>query len=84
MADLAEYFLKLFPIDEGVRGSVHYMVGQMEASREELTITKAELKKICRQQFGITASSFDDYYWPQAIRLSGANWDQPGRPRRAR
>jgi hypothetical protein len=79
--DFAEHrrFIRTFPKDRAERDCLRYLVDVMKASPEEQTAKKADLERFCRQQFRITAGSFDDYCWPEAIKASGANWDRSGR-----
>ncbi len=90
MADFAEDQRRAprrFPEDDKERACYQYLLALMQASpdyrrftRAELNrFTKAELRKYCRREFGVTRGSFDEYCWPEAIKASGANWDEPGR-----
>jgi hypothetical protein len=72
-----------FPKDAGERNCYRYLLGQMQATPDHPHETKAEFENTCRRRFQVTAGSFD-YCWREAIKVSGARWDQPGRPRRKR
>ena len=70
-----------FPKDAGERDCYRYLLGQMQATPDHPRGTKAEFENTCRRRFHVTAGSFD-YCWREAIKVSGARWDQPGRPPR--
>jgi hypothetical protein len=70
-----------FPKDARERNCYRYLVGQMQATPDHPHGTKAEFENTCRTRFQVTAGSFD-YCWREAIKVSGARWDQPGRPPR--
>jgi hypothetical protein len=70
-----------FPKNAAERQCYRYLLGQMQATPDRAPRTKAEFDKICRGRFHVMAGSFD-YCWPEAIKVSGARWDQPGRPPR--
>ena len=67
-----------FPKDAGERDCYRYLVEQMQASPNRPRGTKAELKKTCRARFHVTVESFQ-YCWSEAIKVTCARWDQPGR-----
>jgi hypothetical protein len=74
---------RTFPKDKAERETYQYLLRLMQASPYHQRFTKAELEKDCRWQFGVTVESFEKYCWPEAIKISGACWDRPGRrPRR--
>src|SRR3954447_10190660 len=68
-----------FPKDAGERNCYRYLLEQMQATPNRPHGRKAEFEEICRPRCGVTAHSFD-YCWREAIKVSGARWDQPGRP----
>jgi uncharacterized short protein YbdD (DUF466 family) len=67
-----------FPKDAGERGCYRYLLEQMQAAPDRPPGTKAEFEKTCRRRFHVTLESFE-YCWREAIKASGARWDQPGR-----
>jgi hypothetical protein len=67
-----------FPKDAKERGCHRYLVEQMQATPGHPRATKGEFKKTCRRRFHVTVDSFE-YCWREAIKASGASWDQPGR-----
>jgi hypothetical protein len=67
-----------FPKNAGERDCYRYLLEQMQAAPDRPRVRKAELKKTCRRQFHVTVDSFA-YCWREAIKASGAPWDQPGR-----
>jgi hypothetical protein len=74
--------IRPFPKDAAERACYGYLLGLMQASPEQQRSPKAELKKYCRRTFRVTVDCFE-YCWREAIKVSGANWDKPGRrPRR--
>jgi hypothetical protein len=78
--DLTELrtFIRPFPRDAGERDCYQYLVEQMQASPDCPRGTKPEFEKTCRRRFHVTVDSFD-YCWREAIKVTGALWDQPGR-----
>ena len=66
-----------FPKDAGERGCYQYLLEQMQATPEPCE-TKPEVEKTCRRRFHVTVDSFQ-YCWREAIKASGARWDQHGR-----
>ena len=70
--------IRPFPKDAAERDCYRYLLQEMQATPERPRATKAELKKTCRRRFHIMVDSFD-YCWREAIKASGARWDQPGR-----
>lgn len=67
-----------FPKDAGERGCYRYLLEQMQATPDRARGTKAELEKMCRRQFHVAVESFE-YCWREAIKVTGARWDRPGR-----
>jgi hypothetical protein len=55
-----------------------YLLKQMQATPGHPRATKGEFEKTCRRRFHVTLDSFE-YCWREAIKASGARWDQPGR-----
>jgi hypothetical protein len=82
-ADLTELrkVLRPFPKDAGERDCYRYLLEQMQAPSDRPHGTKGEFERICRGRFDVKVESFD-YCWREAIKVSGARWDQPGRPPR--
>ena len=78
--DFAErrIYARLFPKDAAERDCYHHLLSLMRTSPNRQVSTEAELKAACRRQFGVTVESFR-YTWAEAIKVSGANWDKPGR-----
>jgi hypothetical protein len=72
-----------FPRDAGERNCYKYLLEQMQATPNRPHRKKAEFEQICRARFGVTVDSFD-YCWREAIKVTGAGWDQPGRPKFSR
>jgi len=68
-----------FPKDVGERACYRYLLREMQATPDHPHGTKAEIEKYCREHFHVTADSFE-YCWRDAIKATGACWDQPGRP----
>jgi hypothetical protein len=68
-----------FPKDGGERDCYRYLLRQMQASPDRPHGTKTEIEKYCREHFHVTVDSFE-YCWRDAIKATGARWDQPGRP----
>ncbi len=67
-----------FPKDAGERGCYRYLLEQMQASPDHPFGKKAEFEDECRLAFRVTVDSFE-YCWREAIKATGARWDQPGR-----
>ena len=67
-----------FPEDAGERGCYQYLLEQMQATPDRPRGTKPEFKQFCRRRFHVTVDSFE-YCWREAIKVTGARWDQPGR-----
>ena|SRR5450755_3360463 len=70
--------MRPFPKDAGERGCYRYLLEQMQATPDRPRATKAEFEKTCRKRFHVTVGSFE-FCWREAIKTSGAGWDQPGR-----
>jgi len=68
--------IRPFPKDAGERGCYQYLLAQMQASPDHSRGTKAEFEKTCRRRYHVTVDSFD-YCWREAIKVTGARWDQP-------
>ena len=83
MPDLTEFrsLIREFPKGDGERACYQYLLTQMQATPEHPPKIKAEFKRTCRRRFHVTVDSFE-YAWREAIKVSGANWDQPGRRKR--
>jgi hypothetical protein len=81
--DLTEIRLtqRPFPKDPGERACYRYLLEQMRTAPDRPPQRKAEYETFCRHRFRVTVDSFD-YCWREAIKASGARWDQPGRPSR--
>jgi len=78
--DLTEHRTRIrpFPKDAGERDCYQYLVEQMQASPDRPTRTKPEFEDTCRRRIHVTVESFN-YCWREAIKVTGARWDQPGR-----
>jgi hypothetical protein len=78
--DLTEFRTRItpFPKDAGERGCYQYLLDQMQATPDRPRRTKAEFEKACRRRFHVKVDSFD-YCWREAIKVTGARWDKPGR-----
>jgi uncharacterized short protein YbdD (DUF466 family) len=78
--DLTEYRIvrRPFPKDAGERDCYRYLLEQMQASPDHPRETKPEFEKTCRRRFHVTVDSFE-YCWREAVKVTGALWDQPGR-----
>ena len=78
--DLTEFrtFTRRFPKDAGERDCYQFLLEQMEASHDHPPRTKAEFEKACRRRFRVNVESFE-YCWREAIKITGACWDRPGR-----
>jgi hypothetical protein len=79
--DLTEFrkVIRPFPKDTGERGCYGYLLGQMRSTPDRSRTTRDEFEKTCRKKFQVTVESFD-YVWREANKVTGARWDQPGRP----
>jgi len=64
--------------DTGERDCYRYLLEQMEHSPDHPPALKGEFEGECRRRFQVTVNSFE-YCWREAIKVSGAFWDQPGR-----
>jgi hypothetical protein len=73
--------LRPFPKDAGERDCYRYLLEQMQAPPDLPRRTKDEVEGTCRERFHVTVDSFN-YCWREAIKVTGAPWDQPGRPPR--
>ena len=71
--------IRPFPQDACERRCYGYLVEEMRASPDRPRRTKAEFDDDCRARFHVKANSFE-YCWREAIKVTGACWDQPGRP----
>jgi hypothetical protein len=71
--------LRPFPKNSAERDCYKYLLEQMQATPDRSPRRRAEYEEICRRRFRVTAGSFD-YCWREAIKVSGARWDQRGRP----
>jgi hypothetical protein len=80
VADLTEFRRETrpFPQNAAERACYGYLLEQMRASPRSQPATKAEFEDRCRPRFRVTKKSFE-YIWREAIRVSGARWDRPGR-----
>jgi hypothetical protein len=79
-SDLTEFrtVIRPFPKDEAERDCYQYLLKQMQAAPDRPPAPKVEFENDCRWRFDVTAESFE-YCWREAIKATGANWDQPGR-----
>jgi hypothetical protein len=78
--DLTELrtLIRPFPKNAGERGCYQYLLAQMQATPDRPPVTKAGFKKNCQRRFHVTLESFE-YCWREAIKVTGARWDRPGR-----
>ena len=67
-----------FPKDECERACYGFLLIEMQATPHHPRGTKSEFEKACRRRFHVKVDSFD-YCWREAIKVSGALWDKPGR-----
>jgi len=70
--------IRPFPKDAGERDCYRYLSEQMQGTPGRAPKTKAGFKRACRRRFSVTVDSFE-YCWREAIKATGARWDQPGR-----
>ena len=79
-SDLTEFrtLIRPFPKDVGERDCYQYLLEQMRASPDRPRGKKAEFEKVCQRRFRVNVGSFE-YCWREAIKVTGACWDQPGR-----
>jgi hypothetical protein len=70
--------IRPFPKDAAERDCYRYLLEPMQATPGHPRTTKGEFEKTCRRRFHVTLDSFE-YCWREAIKASGARWDQPGR-----
>jgi hypothetical protein len=78
--DLTEFrtFTRPFPKDAGERDCYQFLLEQMQAAPDRPRGKKAEFEKACQRRFHVNVGSFE-YCWREAIKVTGACWDQPGR-----
>ena len=67
-----------FPKDAAERLCYRYLLQLMQATPDRAPGKKAEIDKTCRRRFHVNAGGFD-YCWREAIKVTGARWDQHGR-----
>lgn len=67
-----------FPKDECERRCYKFLLIAMQMTPNQPPATKAELEKTCRRRFHVTVGSFE-LCWREAIKVTGADWNQPGR-----
>lgn len=81
VADFAEVrnVPRSFPKDSAERDCYRYLLGEMQAKPDRAPGTKTEIENYCRERFRVRVDSFQ-YCWREAIMVTGARWDQPGRP----
>jgi hypothetical protein len=70
--------IREFPKNAAERDCYRYLIEQMHAAPHCPSRTRADLAKTCRKRFRVTVESFN-YIWREAIAVTGARWDQPGR-----
>jgi hypothetical protein len=70
--------IREFPKNAAERDCYRYLIEQMHAAAHYPSRTRADFQKTCRRKFRITVESFN-YIWREAIAVTGARWDQPGR-----
>jgi hypothetical protein len=78
--DLTEFCIVVrpFPKTTQERNCYQYLLAEMQAMPNCPQGTRAGFKKTCRSRFRVTVDSFN-YCWREAIKASGADWDEPGR-----
>jgi hypothetical protein len=83
MADFTEIrnVPRPFPENAEERACYQYLLEQMQAAPDGPHQRKDEFEEFCRGRFHVTVDSFD-YCWREANKVTGAGWDQPGRPSR--
>jgi hypothetical protein len=67
-----------FPKDRPERDCYGYLLKEMQATPDRSSRKKIEFQKYCRRHFKVTVESFENA-WREAIKVTGARWDQPGR-----
>jgi hypothetical protein len=79
-SDLTEFrtFTRPFPKDARERDCYQFLLEQMQAEPDRPRGKKAEFEDTCRWRFRVNVESFE-YCWREAIKITGACWDQPGR-----
>ena len=70
--------IRPFPKDAAERDCYRYLLEQMQTTPGHPRATKDEFEKSCRRRFHVTVDSFERS-WREAVKASGARWDQPGR-----
>jgi hypothetical protein len=78
--DLTEFRIvkRSFPKDPAERDCYRFLLGEMQAAPDHPRRTRVEIEDTCRRKFSVTVESFH-YIWREAIKVTGARWDQPGR-----
>jgi|SRR5664279_1211162 hypothetical protein len=79
-SDLTEFrnIPRPFPKNAGERDCYQYLLEQMQATPDRPPGRKVEFANNCRRRFHVNVDSFE-YCWREAIKVTGARWDQPGR-----
>jgi hypothetical protein len=67
-----------FPENAAERACYQYLLEQMQAAPNRAPRTRPEFERECRRRFRVTVDSFN-HCWREAIKVTGARWDQPGR-----
>jgi hypothetical protein len=80
MSDLTEFrtVIRPFPKDAAERDCYQYLLEQMQATPDRPPGRKVEFENKCRRRFRVSVDTFE-YCWREAVKATGANWDQPGR-----
>ena len=80
MVDLTELrnVTRPFPKNAAERECYRYLRERMQATPDRPCETKSEVEKTCRRRFRVMVESFE-YCWREAIKITGARWDRPGR-----
>jgi hypothetical protein len=65
---------------ESERACYKFLLTKMQATPDQRPGTRAEFEKTCRRRFRVTVASFE-ICWREAIKVTGARWNQPGRRR---
>jgi hypothetical protein len=79
-SDLTEFRTRIrpFPKDVGERDCYQYLLEQMRATPDRPPGPKVDFENSCRRRFRVNVESFE-YCWREAIKITGACWDRPGR-----
>jgi hypothetical protein len=78
--DLTEFrtVIRPFPKDAAERDCYQHLLEQMQATPDRAPGPKVDFEDSCRWRFRLSVDSFE-YCWREAIKITGACWDRPGR-----